>query len=244
MTGLRRAGEWPGEVVFRRLVMRSHVRPWDDDADVAAIRVGFATDSFVEACVTATLEWVPTVRSPAVPVEEWPRWESRGFVPDLELMVMSCDLAHSPDVHGAASTHTGGLERLAEIDNSAFEKPWRVGRLGLRDALGATPRSEIFVTTDGEQLTGFAIVGADRYAIGYLQRVATHPNWQGRGVGSILIASAKAWALENACQRMVLNVRPDADGVIALYREHGFTTHSTILGVYRRDRPRNQAPVA
>ncbi|MPZ51720.1 MAG: GNAT family N-acetyltransferase [Acidimicrobiia bacterium] len=235
MTALRREGEWPGRVILRWLFMRGELRPWDDDADAAVLRVGYATDGFVDQCIRTALTAAPIVRSPVVSDDDAGRWETRGFRPELELMVMESSLATTSDVDPDPLIHRGGIDGLRDVDNAAFEKPWRVSQLGLEDAMAATPFADTLAITREGEITAFAIVGADRHGVAYLQRIATAPQWRGQGFGSHLIEAAHSWAVAKGCERLLLNVRPDAKNVIDLYLAHHFEPHDLSLRVFRRD---------
>ena len=65
---------------------------------------------------------------------------------------------------------------MLALDDLAFAPFWRLGALGLRDALDATPVRQFRATRSDTEptLTGYAITGraGDQ---GYLQRIAVHP---------------------------------------------------------------------
>lgn len=239
MSALRREGEWPGRVKLQWLFMLAHLRPWDDDADAATISVAYGTGGFASRCVRFALEMAPAVRSGVVPPHRYGVWEERGFRPELELMVMECPLSAAiveTRVEGT-TPYSGPIGDLVEMDNAAFDKPWRIGRLGLEDSVATTPRSSVHVVEENEKVLGYAIVGADnRTRLAYLQRIATTPDRQGEGVGSRLLAAAKSWAVTEGCEQMLLNVNPLSTDVIDFYRRHGFSEHDMKLQVFRRDR--------
>ena len=60
------------------------------------------------------------------------------------------------------------------LDDVSFDGFWRLGPVGLKDAIEATPSSRFRVGRDADRIIAYAITGiAGRY--GYLQRVAVHP---------------------------------------------------------------------
>lgn len=79
----------------------------------------------------------------------------------------------------------------AEIMSS--NDPWR--RLGRTYEMSYTmlrdPAREVYVALDGDAVAGFAIVIMQGAFAGYIQTVAVRPEWQGRGLGSAIIAFAE-----------------------------------------------------
>jgi ribosomal-protein-alanine N-acetyltransferase len=85
---------------------------------------------------------------------------------------------------------------------------------------------------DGDRLAGFAIVGAGSIA-GYLQRVAVHPDFSGRGFGRSLVRAANQWAKRRGARSMMLNTQPDNEPAARLYVSEGFEKMLDQLTVYR-----------
>jgi RimJ/RimL family protein N-acetyltransferase len=57
---------------------------------------------------------------------------------------------------------------------------------------------------------------------------------RGRGVGSALVSAAIEWAREAGAHKMTLQVWPDNDAAIALYRKFGFEQEGYLRRHYRR----------
>jgi RimJ/RimL family protein N-acetyltransferase len=58
--------------------------------------------------------------------------------------------------------------------------------------------------------------------------------YRGKGVGSALLARCVAWAREAGAHKVSLEVWPDNDAALALYRQHGFETEGRLRRHYRR----------
>ena len=74
---------------------------------------------------------------------------------------------------------------------------------------------------DGELLIGYA----DLYLNppeAEIQTIAVRPEAQGEGVGTELLTSMFAAAMEHRCSRIMLEVRADNASAISLYEKHGF----------------------
>ena len=86
--------------------------------------------------------------------------------------------------HPVTEPSEASWERAAEIDRAAFDPPWRLEELGLREAYGSTTHRAFLEVRSNGRVDGFAIVGAELGA-SYLQRVAVDPEhravgWEGR----------------------------------------------------------------
>ena len=57
---------------------------------------------------------------------------------------------------------------------------------------------------------------------------------RGRGVGSALLATAIEWARAAGAHKVALQVWPDNQGAIALYRKFGFAQEGHLRRHYRR----------
>ncbi|MCU1449765.1 MAG: GCN5-related N-acetyltransferase [Acidimicrobiales bacterium] len=57
---------------------------------------------------------------------------------------------------------------------------------------------------------------------------------RGRGVGSALLAAAMEWARTAGAHKIALQVWPDNDAALALYRKFGFVEEGRLVRHYRR----------
>jgi ribosomal protein S18 acetylase RimI-like enzyme len=119
------------------------------------------------------------------------------------------------------------------LDDAAFDTFWRLGALGLRDALDATPVHQFRVTRDAERLTGYAITGRAGNQ-GYLQRVAVHPDAQRQGCGSALVADALHWLRRHGAVRAFVNTQLENHAALSLYESFGFNVLPAGLAVLGR----------
>lgn len=150
-------------------------------------------------------------------------WAEAGFRPGPQLALMERDLGapiEQPTIAVRRGTRRQ-LEPAADIDRLAFPVGWRIGRLGLDEAIQATSTSRLLVCGGDDSIAGFAIVGVTA-GTGYLQRIAVDPAHQGRGAGSSLIRVALAWARAHGARTMLLNTQIDNEGAARLYRAEGF----------------------
>ncbi len=60
--------------------------------------------------------------------------------------------------------------------------------------------------------------------------MAIEASWRGQGLGSALMAHAMRWARQVGIEKITLEVYPDNDGAIALYRKFGFREEGRLAG--------------
>lgn len=232
---MRLTGTWPGQVTLRQGWSRASARPWNEDIPAASMRLERGSSEFVRSAATHVLdlgaEWVG---SPPVDHSSAGPWERAGFARFLTLDLHRRDLADTIPPSGIEVSvgSARDLRSVAPIDDESFDGVWRLGPLGLAEALVATPRSTLLLTSDGDRIVGFAIVGFGNRA-GYLQRIAVAPDHRGLGLGRGLLRESLRWSIGRGAVHMLLNTRQGNDAATALYASEGFSTHPSALHVLR-----------
>lgn len=139
------------------------------------------------------------------------------------------------------TTHSRRLKVLergeaARVDRAAFGEQWAIDVDGIDETCTATPshRARTIHSDDlARPLAGYAISGrAER--TGYLQRLAVHPEQQGRGVGFSLACDSLVWMQRRRLTRAVVNTHTDNDVALGLYRRMGFRVLPQGLAVMSR----------
>jgi ribosomal protein S18 acetylase RimI-like enzyme len=171
------------------------------------------------------------------PAEEEPFVEAR-FTVRARLHLLSCAIADEPPAPRLSVTRVTRREQpdVLALDDAAFAPFWRLGTVGLRDALDATPARQFRATRGGADqpaLTGYAITGLAS-GQGYLQRVAVHPDERRCGCGRALVADAMGWLWRNGATRAYVNTQLDNSRALALYESFGFEMLPTGLSVLGR----------
>jgi ribosomal-protein-alanine N-acetyltransferase len=109
------------------------------------------------------------------------------------------------------------LDRVFEIETAAYPFPWSRGIFS--DCLRAD--YDCWGLQAGAELLGYCI---QTHAAGecHLLNLCVAPDWQQRGMGSILLAHAIRLARRQGCESMYLEVRPSNPAGFALYAKNGF----------------------
>ncbi len=232
-------GKWPGLVVLRSGWSLAQARPWNDDLEGATLRVDRGNTPFLKSCTQwLLLEGAPAVTS--VPLHRSARgmWEDAGFKVFRQLKLMERDLSArcGQVVHPVRVGSKADLEDIFQIDQESFEVEWRIGHLGLKDAMEATPRSRILMLDDPDPV-GFSVLGIAG-SVAYLQRLAVLPDKRGLGYGRSLVRSGILWARERGAYTMILNTQTDNETSTALYQSEGFELLPDHLHLVRYSRHR------
>lgn len=154
-----------------------------------------------------------------------------GFEIHERLHLLTHDLVEVPKP-SRGSTKRGNVrdhESILQVDMAAFEPFWRLDERSLVDAISATPRSRVRVSPH-RPLRGYAITGLSGFR-GYLQRLAVHPDYQGLGIGSSLVADSLFWLKRHRCRIAMVNTQETNEGALRLYESHGFVNQPSGLAV-------------
>ncbi|HQV58227.1 MAG TPA: N-acetyltransferase, partial [Ilumatobacteraceae bacterium] len=171
------------------------------------------------------------VRTSALTVDQWSAFAAADFHDAQRLTMLRADhdaltgrqaramrRAHQPR-RLTRSLTSKDLEDAAAVDLSAFGFRWALGPDELNDVALATPFARSRQTNVA--LGGFLISGRD-HRRGYIQRLAVHPDHQGRGLSHALLSDALRWLTRARCRDALVNTHHDNIAALALYRAHGF----------------------
>jgi ribosomal-protein-alanine N-acetyltransferase len=231
------AGEWPGPIVLRRGLSLARARPWNDDASDVSVRLARGTAAFLAAAAGTLAEMTGGgVFSPALYPTATTVWGDAGFREHVRLDIMErrLDGGYGEQQHPIRPAVDSDEAAITEIDERTFEGFWRIGELGIQEALTATSRSIMLVADAGSEVAGYAVVGA-QFGRSFLQRIAVAPEHQGAGYGRSLLARSMEWASERGTGTMVLNLRTENEHARGFYERAGFVASGEHLTVLRFD---------
>ena len=203
--------------------------PWRGGGHIAHLVVapdaplsGAAVLDCVERARAAGYDEVLT--SAMGPAEGEPFVEARFTVRE-RLYLLTHEMDSEPGPSALPVTRATRRDRPAvlALDDLAFAPFWRLGALGLRDALDATPVRQFRATRSETEpaLTGYAITGRAGNQ-GYLQRIAVHPSRRRLGLGQTLVSDAMHWLWRQGVVRSYVNTQLENEAALALYESFGF----------------------
>ena len=131
---------------------------------------------------------------------------------------------------------TADLDRVMEIEQSAYPFPWTRGIFEDCLRVGYDCRG----LRIGHALVGYSV---QTRAAGecHLLNLCIEPDWQGRGYGSLLLEQSILLAKAQECSSMFLEVRPSNRAGIALYHKRGFRIVGERPDYYRASHGREDA---
>lgn len=128
--------------------------------------------------------------------------------------------------------HRRDLPGLLDLDQLAFGPNWRKAPASFSEAL-ARATSFSVAELDG-QIVGYQ--WSDQFGVyGHLTRLATHPAFQGRGIGTTLVAQALHDLIDAGARHITLNTQEANLRSQALYRRCGFVRTDQRVAVLWKD---------
>ncbi len=232
---MRISGAWPNPIILRRGWARAHARPWNRSRPDAHLRLVRGSSRFLsEASETVLSLGAESVISPPLMAGSQEPWRRAGFASYTSLRLLRRPIGpEEPTPHPVRPTvQSEWPPRLVEIDAAAFGPMWKAELPALNEALSSASAGTVLGVDEASRLTGYAIVAVSG-RIGYLQRIAVHPDSQRRGLGRSLTRSAHNWARRRGAQQLVLNTKPDNRAALTLYESEGFVMLADRLELLR-----------
>jgi ribosomal protein S18 acetylase RimI-like enzyme len=178
-----------------------------------------------------------SVLTPALAESEQPPFVATGFTVHERLHLLGHDLRRVPAPSAPGARLRRGrnrdIPRVLEVDGLAFDRFWRFDTTGLADARTATPHARFRVATIGSEVVGYHVTGRAG-TLGYLQRLAVHPDRHGHGIGTALVGDSLDWCRQKGCRSVLVNTQEANQRALSLYEHLGFRTEPTGLAVLER----------
>lgn len=131
---------------------------------------------------------------------------------------------------------TSHVDRCLALDLAAFGPEQAMRRTSFASALAATPHTRFRVAFADSDIVGYAVTGRSD-GRGYLQRLAVHPDFASRGIGTQLVEDAILWCDRRRVRRIVVNTQHDNIRALDLYRRLGFEDSPMSLYVLEYPKP-------
>ena len=220
---MRVNGTWPNPIVLRRRWARAHARPWNRSRPDAHLRLVRGSSTFLgDAAERVRGLGADTVISPPLMAGSQEPWRRAGFEPYESLRLLRKPIGPEESTAWAATRLADpAWPRVVAIDAAAFGPIWKAELPALNEALRSASSSVLLGAAQEGELIGYVIV-ATSGGVGYLQRIAVHPDHQGRGVGRSLTRTAHNWARRRGAHHLILNTKPGNQAALALYQSEGY----------------------
>ena len=124
-------------------------------------------------------------------------------------------------------------EPALAVDRAAFRPFWQMDEVALHEALAATRSSRLRVIDgpDGD-VVAYAVCGRTA-SRGYVQRLAVHPDHEGRGFGRALLLDGLHWLSRWGARDALVNTQEGNERSRDLYLRAGFQMQPSGLAVLR-----------
>lgn len=158
-----------------------------------------------------------------------------GFGIVNQVVVLQWDQQAIPPVHKKPpgkirDMRTGDLQAVEELDHLAFKPLWQNSRESLEIALKQAALARV-IDADG-RILAYQISTATQLG-GHLARLATRPEYQGRGLGYSLLYDLLLQFKRRGAQRITVNTQQDNFISLALYQKLGFVETGESFPVYQ-----------
>jgi ribosomal protein S18 acetylase RimI-like enzyme len=217
---------------------RFRVGPWRGDSRIAYVAPAAGRPvaiETVEQCLRGLAQrGYGSVLTSALTTNEQDPFVACGFEVHERLHLLRHDLHHLDDPPPVRLRRALRFDHAAvlALDGLAFDPFWRFDHQGLVDARRATPSSR-FRIADADGLAGYAITGRAG-PVGYLQRLAVHPDRQRRGIGAALVTDSLTWVRSRGATTLLVNTQEHNARALRLYERLGFVREVDGLAVLER----------
>lgn len=161
------------------------------------------------------------------------------FLPDMgfryaeDIVTMKRTAQTLPDLPPAPVTvrmaYPQDIDRIAEIDQAAFAPPWQLSPFELRQADRVAAISTVAV--DGDTVVGYQL-STLHLESAHLARLATHPDAQGRGVGTAILHDLLERIARRGLRSTTVNTQASNVRSQRLYQRFGFKRNGYDLPVW------------
>ncbi|MBZ0294567.1 MAG: GNAT family N-acetyltransferase, partial [Anaerolineae bacterium] len=121
------------------------------------------------------------------------------------------------------------LQAVTAVDHLAFSPPWQLSSEELRLAAGIA--SSYTVAIANAQIIGYQVCTLYRDGA-HLARLAVHPGYQGRGIGSVLLNDVLRRFFKRRVYTMTVNTQVSNHRSQHLYQHYGFERNGYDLPVW------------
>ncbi len=124
-------------------------------------------------------------------------------------------------------------QTIALWEEVGLTRPWNDPHTDIEQAYSTWPKLFLVAESEG-QIVGTVMSGYDGHR-GWLYYLAAHPDAQGKGIGTALVAEAEDRLRALGCTKVQLMVRTGNDQVLEFYRKLGYEASDVAVTGKRLD---------
>ena len=128
------------------------------------------------------------------------------------------------------------LETVTIIDHLSFEPLWRNSYHGVAHSFALSAYATVASIDD--QIVGYQISTQSPFNA-HLARLAVLPNWQHKGIGSLLVNDLITHFIQQHIYQITVNTQSNNYASLALYQKLGFVRNQDSYPVYLLEFPKN-----
>lgn len=176
--------------------------------------------------------------SAALLISDWlePLLKGSGFRQTNTVIFLEWKLESHPEFRDSSAfirpLLETDLEAVAQVDKKSFLPVWSHSREMLGEALEHASLATIFEKDDhvvGYQLSTLSVLGA------HIARLAVDPEWQGKGIGKLLVADILETLSQKGIDHITVNTQADNPRSRSLYKGLGFNETGQVYPLYECD---------
>jgi ribosomal protein S18 acetylase RimI-like enzyme len=124
------------------------------------------------------------------------------------------------------------LKQVQLLDNLAFEPIWSFSECAIQHAFLQSEHAS--VAENGDQIIGYELSTVNHFSA-HLARLAVHPSYQGKGIGSLLVSEMVNHFIQNGKPQITVNTQDDNSSSLALYQKMNFQVTGDSFPVFQKN---------
>jgi [ribosomal protein S18]-alanine N-acetyltransferase len=125
------------------------------------------------------------------------------------------------------------IDQVINVDHLAFQPLWQICREDFVQALAISQNKSVVINTDGE-IIGYQI-SSNIFDSGHIARIAVRPDYQRKGVASVLLENLFSRFLSLGVHEVTVNTSSDNSTAINLYLHNGFSYTQNNYPIYYKN---------
>jgi [ribosomal protein S18]-alanine N-acetyltransferase len=128
---------------------------------------------------------------------------------------------------------TDDINQVINVDHLAFPPLWQICKEDFVQALAVSQNKSVVLNTNGD-IIGYQI-SSNIFDSGHIARIAVHPDYQRKGIASILLENLLSRFLSLGVHEITVNTSSDNSTAINLYLHNGFSYTQNNYPIYYKN---------